>query len=68
MSEKKLTKWWLEWDPTNGWLQGQVQILIISDKLFLTGHHGPIDRFGSDIRFEALNLSQLRKFLLSFRE
>ena len=27
MSEKKLTKWWLEWDPTNGWLQGQVQNL-----------------------------------------
>ena len=24
--EKKLTKWWLEWDPTNGWLQGQVRI------------------------------------------
>ena len=62
MSEKKLTKWWLEWDPTNGWLQGQVQIIIIFDKLFFKGNHGPIDRFGADIRFEAQNLSQLRKF------
>ena len=61
MSEKKLTKWWLEWDPTNGWLQGQVQILFIFDKLFFTGNHRPIDRFGSDIRFEAQNLSQFRK-------
>ena len=53
MTEKKLTKWWLEWDPTNGWLQGLVQILTIFDRLFSTGNHGPIDRLWSELRFEA---------------
>ena len=58
MTEKKLTKWWLEWDPTNGWLQGRVQLLIIFDNLFLKGNHGPIDRLWTELRFE----STRRKF------
>ena len=29
MTAKHLEKWWIEWDPTNKWVQGKFKIIVI---------------------------------------
>lgn len=51
---KKLTKWWLEWDPTNGWLQVGGKILQENGKynVWITG---PIETAYGPSKLETFN-------------